>query len=63
MTELRTFRQSVQDGFYPGYFYSSQAENPLAVATMECTHQSIRAAMDNMEMGTVIATPCGGGLS
>lgn len=61
MTELRTFRQSMQDGFYPGYFYSSQAENPLAVATMERTHQSIRAAMDNMEMGTVIATPCGGG--
>lgn len=61
MTELRTFQQSVQDGFYPGYFYSSQAENPLAVATMERTHQSIRAAMDNTEYGTVIGTPCGGG--
>ena len=61
MTELRTFQQSVQDGFYPGYYYSSQAENPLAVATMERTHQSIRAAMDNTEVGTVIATPCGGG--
>lgn len=61
MTELRTFQQSVQDGFYPGYFYSGQQDNPLAVATMERTHQAIRAAMDNMEMGTVIATPCGGG--
>lgn len=61
MTELRTFQQSVRDGFYPGYYYSSQAENPLAVATMERTHQSIRAAMDNTETGTVIATPCGGG--
>lgn len=61
MTELRTFQQSVRDGFYPGYYYSSQAENPLAVATMERTHQSIRAAMDNMEVGTVIGTPCGGG--
>lgn len=61
MTELRTFQQSVQDGFYPGYFYSSQAENQLAVATMERTHQSIRAAMDNMGSGTVIGTPCGGG--
>lgn len=61
MTELRTFNQSVRDGFYPGYFYSSQAENPLAVATMEHTHQAIRAAMDNTETGTVIATPCGGG--
>lgn len=61
MTELRTFNQSVQDGFYPGYYYSSQAENPLAVATMERTHQSIRAAMNNMETGTVIGTPCGGG--
>lgn len=61
MTELRTFQQSVQDGFYPGYFYSGQQNNPLAVAAMERTHQSIRAAMDNTEMGTVIATPCGGG--
>ena len=61
MTELRTFQQSVQDGFYPGYFYSGQQNNPLAVAEMERTHQSIRAAMDNTEMGTVIATPCGGG--
>ena len=61
MTELRTFNQSVRDGFYPGYFYSSQAENPLAVATMERTHQAIRAAMDNMGSGTVIGTPCGGG--
>lgn len=61
MTELRTFQQSVQDGFYPRYFYSGQQDNPLAVATMERTHQAIRAAMDNTEMGTVIATPCGGG--
>ena len=61
MTELRTFQQSVNDGFYPGYFYSGQQDNPLAVATMERTHQSIRAAMDNMESGTVIGTPCGGG--
>ena len=61
MTELRTFNQAVREGYYPGYYYSSQAENPLAVATMERTHQAIRAAMDNMETGTVIGTPCGGG--
>jgi len=61
MAELRTFNQSVREGYYPGYYYSSQAENPLAVATMERTHQAIRAAMDNMETGTVIGTPCGGG--
>lgn len=61
MTELRTFQQSVREGYYPGYYYSSQAENPLAVAAMERTHQAIRAAMDSMETGTVIATPCGGG--
>lgn len=61
MINLRTFMQSVQDGFYPGYYYSSQAENQLAVATMARTHEAIRAAMDNMDAGTVIATPCGGG--
>lgn len=59
--ELRSFKDSVHDGFYPGYFYSNQVENPLAVATMEHTHEAIRAAMDNMETGTVIGTPCGGG--
>ena len=47
--ELRSFKDSVHDGFYPGYFYSNQVENPLAVATMEHTHEAIRAAMDNME--------------
>lgn len=61
MVNLRTFQQSVQDGFYPGYFYAGQAENQLAVATMAKTHEAIRAAMDNMDVGTVIATPCGGG--
>lgn len=61
MNELRTFSQSVQDRFYPGYFYSGQVSNPLAVATMEHTHQAIRDAMDNMDVGTVIGTPCGGG--
>lgn len=59
--ELRSFKDSVHDGFYPGYFYRNQVENPLAVATMEHTHEAIRAAMDNMETGTVIGTPCGGG--
>ena len=61
MVNLRTFRESVQDGFYPGYFYNYQQENQLAVATMAKTHEAIRAAMDNMDVGTVIATPCGGG--
>ena len=61
MVNLRTFQQSAQDGFYPGYFYSSQQENQLAVATMARTHEAIRAAMDNTNCGTVIATPCGGG--
>jgi hypothetical protein len=59
--ELRSFKDSVQDGFYPGYFYSDQVENPLAMATMEHTHEAIRTAMDNIETGTVIGTPCGGG--
>lgn len=59
--ELKSFKESVQDGFYPGYFYSDQVENPLAMATMEHTHEAIRAAIDNMETGTVIGTPCGGG--
>lgn len=61
MVNLRTFRESVRDGFYPGYFYNYQQENQLAVATMAKTHEAIRAAMDNMDVGTVIATPCGGG--
>lgn len=61
MDKLRTFGQSIQEGFYPEYFYNGQIENPLAVATMERTHQAIRAAMDNMGTGTVIGTPCGGG--
>lgn len=61
MNELRTFSQSVQDGFYPEYFYNGQVKNLLAVATMEHTHEAIRAAIDNMETGTVIGTPCGGG--
>lgn len=61
MTELRTFQQSIREGYYPEYFYTGQAKNPLATATMERTHQAIRAAMDNMETGTVIGTPCGGG--
>lgn len=59
--ELKSFKESVQDGFYPGYFYSDQVENPLAMATMEHTHEAIRTAMDNIETGTVIGTPCGGG--
>lgn len=61
MVNLRTFQESAQDGFYPGYFYNYQQENQLAVATMARTHEAIRAAMDNMAIGTVIATPCGGG--
>lgn len=59
--ELKSFKESVQDGFYPGYFYSDQVENPLAMATMEHTHEAIRTAMDNIETGTVIGTLCGGG--
>lgn len=47
--ELKSFKESVQDGFYPGYFYSDQVENPLAMATMEHTHEAIRTAMDNLK--------------